>query len=337
MPTSATNFPTIISIGGFDGVHLGHQALVRSARELAQTFVQRIGARGDDQPRVCILVLDPSPAALLRPEHAPPRLTTFEERERLLRRAGAEMVVKVDVTADLLHMSPAEFLNTHIAPLNPVGIVEGPDFRFGKARQGDIRTVVDYFGSSDFLHATPAQVEVAITDLSIVPARSSMIRWLLSHGRVRDAAIVLGRPYSLFGKVVQGDRRGRTIGYPTANIECACMVPGEGVYGAIATLPDGRRMLSALSIGGKPTFNGRARTVEAFLMNDTQRGAAWAPIAGLHEYGWAIELEVLMRVRDQQKFAGLSGLVAQIERDCVTIADVLGASLSQGLKQEVLS
>ena len=328
---------TIITIGGFDGVHVGHQALVRAAKELASEYQQRHAGSGAGRPEVCAVVLDPSPAAILRPGTAPAQVMSYEQRVLRLREAGTDRVIRIDVNKALLSLSPSEFLQTHIAPLHPVGIVEGPDFRFGKSRAGDIRTVVEFFGAGRMLHATPEQVEVTLSDLSVVPARSSMVRWLLAHGRVRDAAIVLGRGHVLEGRVVRGDQRGRTIGFPTANIDTVCMLPGDGVYGAWATLPDGRRLMAALSVGVKPTFQGAARTAEAFLMDGDQRGTAWKPIEGLSEYGWRISLEIVTRVRDQQRFAGLSGLVAQIERDCATIADVLGSKVESGTRREALA
>jgi riboflavin kinase / FMN adenylyltransferase len=303
---------------------------------LAEEYAARWSGSGAGKPRVCAVVLDPSPGAILKPATAPARLTTFVQRAKLLRECGADAVVRIDVNAGLMAMSPGEFLDAHIKPLNPVGIVEGPDFRFGKSRAGDIRTVVEHFGRADFVVATPEQVEVAMTDLSVVPARSTMARWLLSNGRVRDAAVVLGRAHVLEGRVVPGDQRGRTIGYPTANIDTECMLPGDGVYGAWATLPSGRRLMAALSVGVKPTFDGAKRTAEAFLMDDGQRGAAWKPLEGLSEYGWDISLEIVTRVRDQQKFAGLSGLVAQIERDCAVIADVLGSETRSTGRREAL-
>jgi riboflavin kinase/FMN adenylyltransferase len=186
-------------------------------------------------------------------------------------------------------------------------------------------------------------VEVALTDHQCVPARSTIVRWLLSNGRVRDAAVVLGRPYELEGTVVRGDRRGRTIGFPTANLEVPTLIPADGVYAAIATLPDGRRLGAAVSIGSKPTFGTHARAVEAFLLQPGTESRAWKPIEGLPEYGWTLRLSMLAWVREQVKFDSLDSLLAQMERDCRRCLEIAAGegAVSSGARairaQEVLA
>ncbi len=317
---------SIITIGGFDGVHLGHQALVRRAVALAGEWHQQSADRGAERPLVCAMVLDPSPAAVLRPQGAPPMLMPFEQRITHLREAGADMVVRLAVTPELLELSPEAFVHQHLAPLRPAGIVEGPDFRFGKSRAGDVHTVARAIGRADFLTAIHPSVEVALGDHTLVPARSTMVRWLVAHGRVADAARVLGRPHTLHATVVRGERRGRTIGFPTANLRTECMLPADGVYAARARLPDGRTLAAALSVGVKPTFGVKDRTAEAFLFTPGSGDPSlphWAPITGLPEYDWPIALEVIAWVREQYRFPGLEALVAQIRRDCQRIEDLL--------------
>jgi riboflavin kinase/FMN adenylyltransferase len=160
-----------------------------------------------------------------------------------------------------------------------------------------------------------------------------MVRWLLNNGRVSDAARVLGRPHTLRGMVVRGDRRGRTIGYPTANIESPCLAPADGVYAGRARLGDGRVFTAAISVGTKPTFGEGMRAVEAVLMGESADPAAdglvgrgappWAPLPGLPEYGWMIDLEFVAWIREQVRFDGVERLLDQMARDCARIAEIV--------------
>ena len=143
-----------------------------------------------------------------------------------------------------------------------------------------------------------------------------MVRWLLENGRIRDAAAMLGRPPELSGTVNRGDRLGRTLGYPTANIECDTTPPADGVYAATALLEDGRRFGAALSIGSRPTFDGVDRRVEAHLLDIAGQGEPWAPIPGLPEYGWSVRLELTAWIRDQVRFSTVDQLREQLARDC---------------------
>ncbi|HVU63213.1 MAG TPA: riboflavin kinase [Phycisphaerales bacterium] len=297
----------MVTVGTFDGVHVGHRALVRRARDIAD---RRPGAR------VVALVFDPNPLVVLRPEAAPPLLSTFEQRSAWLKAAGADEVVRLEPTPELLGETPEQFVDRTVASLRPIAFVEGNDFRFGRARAGTNAVLAELGRSRGFQVEVVQPVTAALNDHQIAPARSTTVRWLLSNGRVGDAATVLGRPYELHGVVVQGDRRGRTIGFPTANVRVSTMVPADGVYAAAATLPDGRELPAAVSIGTKPTFGERERAVEAFLLQPGQRGAKWATIAGLPEYGWMLRLRLVAWVREQVRFHSLEALLEQMERDC---------------------
>lgn len=305
---------SVISIGTFDGCHIGHQALIRRAREIARTH---------PGSRVVAMAFDPNPLEVLRPSAAPARLTTFETRSRHLLEAGADEVVRLEPTPELLGLSPKQFIERCIERHHPIAFVEGEDFHFGKARTGTVQTLRELGSAMGFGVDVVSGVEVALGDHQIVPARSTMVRWVLGHGRVRDAAILLGRPYELEGLVVRGDRRGRTIGYPTANLQTTCMAPADGVYACRATLPDGRVFSAAVSVGTKPTFGEHDRAVEAFLLNPSASGKAWAPIDGLSEYGWALRLEFIAWVREQVKYSSLNDLLEQIERDCTRVDEIV--------------
>jgi riboflavin kinase/FMN adenylyltransferase len=296
MPTTA------LTIGNFDGVHLGHRALIARARALA--------------PRVVALAFDPHPAAILRPDAAPPRLTTFEQRRSALLDAGAHDVVRLAPTPDLLHRSPHDFVAQLVQDHAPSFIVEGVDFRFGKGRSGDIATLRTLARSFTFSVEVVPPVEVALSDHQIAPASSSLIRWLLSHGRVADAALVLGRNYQMTGTVIRGDQRGRTINCPTANLKSECMPPADGVYAAWGILADGQRFPAALSIGTRPTFDGLDRRVEAHLLD-------FDPTILPGEYGWSLTIEIVAWVREQVRYHSIDALCDQIARDCERVRDLL--------------
>ncbi len=302
---------TAVTIGNFDGVHAGHAALVRRAREL-------VGDRG----RVVALAFDPHPAGVLRPGGGPARLTTYARRAELLGALGVDEVVRLDPTRALLGMGADEFVARVVRDWAPDVIVEGRDFCFGRGRSGDVGTLRTLGGVHGFVVEVVDPVRVALTDQSVVVASSSVARWLLEYGRVRDIAVVLGRSYELAGEVVRGDRLGRTIGFPTANIDCETTPPCDGVYAAVATLPDGRRVDAALSVGTRETFDGTDRRVEAFVMGVGEADEDGA-LAGMAEYGWRLRLELVGWVRDQARFASVDALVEQMGRDCARAGEML--------------
>lgn len=317
MPPQAT--PTAITIGNFDGVHVGHAALVRRARACV-----------GDSGRVVALAFDPSPMTLLRPEATPGRLSNFAQRERWLKEAGADEVERLTPTRELLDLSAEAFVRAKVDRYEPAFIVEGPDFHFGKGRAGNVRTLAALGAGLGFRCEVVEPIEVSLDDHLITRASSTILRWLVSHGRVRDAARVLGRPYEIEGTVRQGDRRGRTIGVPTANIESDHLLPADGVYAAIATLADGREFGAAANVGSRPTFAGTSRRLEAHLLiPHADSTGAWSTISGLPEYGWPIRLELISWVREDLRFEGVGPLVEQMARDIGVCRERLGVAHSQ--------
>jgi len=328
----------VLSIGTFDGVHVGHQALVQHAAAIAATA----GAASGTRPRVVVLAFDPNPIEVLAPGKAPARLSTWAQRERHLIAAGTDQVVKLEPTRELLAMPAAVFVERLIRDYRPIAIVEGADFRFGAKRTGDIALLRELGKDHAFTVDVVDQVEVALTDHTIAPARSTTLRWLIEHGRVGDAACLLGRPYAMAGTVVSGDRRGRTIGFPTVNLDSPCLAPADGVYAGRARLPDGRTLVAAISVGTKPTFGTCARAVEAYLMDSAAArtskaasqpadGHGWRPLPGLPEYSWELELEFIAFIRDQARFDSLESLLAQMDRDCTRCREIADrASSAQG-------
>ena len=285
-----------ITVGNFDGVHVGHQALLSSARILA-------GSGG----QVVAVTFDPHPAALLKPLLAPPAVQTLQERRECLLKCGADQVHVINTTQELLAMSAEKFIAWLRAEIAFDCIVEGPDFHFGKDRAGDINTLRAIGLKNNFQVHQVEPVEVALGDASSAVASSSLLRWLLQNGRVHDVATVMGRAYQLTGVVEKGDQRGRTLGWPTANIATgARLLPSDGIYAGLATLPTGARKRAAISIGTKPTFGANARTVEAFLLDHK---------APLDDYGWTLTLEFTRWLRAQERFDGVDALQEQMARD----------------------
>jgi riboflavin kinase/FMN adenylyltransferase len=323
-PPDAPDRPrTAVTIGTFDGAHAGHAALIDAARSEA-------GPGG----RVVVLSFDPHPASALPGRTAPPRLTGFARRAERLRAYGADEVRRLEPGPDLLGLSPEAFMAHVVESFDPDVIVEGPDFRFGRGRSGTAEGLREIGTRLGFEVHIVDPVEVDLGDQTLTRASSTMVRWLLEHGRVRDAARVIGRGHGVEGTVVPGDRLGRTIGIPTMNVKPTTVLPADGVYAARAHLPGGRTLAAAVNVGSRPTVDGPARRIEAHVLGlptsldthtDGDATTPWAPIAGLDEYGWATVLEPLAWVREQVRFDGLDQLRAQIRRDVARVPDLLAS------------
>ncbi|MDY7109698.1 MAG: riboflavin kinase [Planctomycetota bacterium] len=284
-----------ITIGNFDGVHVGHVQLVRTARSIVS-----------DDGRVVVLSFDPHPITVLRGGD-PGRLTTFAERTRLLKEVGADEVVPLNPTPQFLSQEPEQFLTAVIDPYRPGVIVEGPDFHFGRGRAGSVQTLRELEGKHGYRTVVIDPVEIALTDQKLVRVSSTMVRRLVEWGRMRDVILLLGRPYELIGPVVEGDRRGRSIGVPTANLDhIDHLLPGDGIYTGVGCLPDGRRFPAAVSCGTKPTFGEHPRLCEAHLIGYD---------GPLDEYGWTLRLQITDWLRDQIRYDDVDLLRAQMSRD----------------------
>lgn len=289
-----------LTIGVFDGVHRGHQALLTAARASGLP--------------VTALTFDPHPAALLSPARTPKLLGTLAERTAQLKAAGAEAVQVIPFDAAFATLTPDAFIEQVLRPFQPSLIVVGDDFRFGCERRGDVET----------LRAAGLRVE-AVPGVFVegVPARSTVIRQMLSGGQVAEAARLLGRPYTLSGTVVHGRKLGRTIGYPTANLasNTRVLIPAPGVYAGQATLADGRVLRAAISIGTNPTVteNGPL-TVEAFLLEGFAEDI----------YEQRLTLSFVHFLRGTVKFDGLDALLQQMATDVAWIASCPLAPVERG-------
>jgi riboflavin kinase/FMN adenylyltransferase len=279
-----------VTIGNFDGVHRGHQAL------LAELGRQ---ARVVDGPAVAV-TFDPPPSQLLRPGSTPAALTTVLERAERMQQCGADHVLILTTTLDLLHLTARAFFDRVLhAGLEPRTLVPGFNFAFGRGREGtvDKLEIMCREVGLGFVLVPPLQWQGQ-------PISSSRIRDALLAGNVTAAAELLGRPYGLHGRVVTGQRRGQTLGFPTANLEqVPTVVPGNGVY-AVRVHHGGRVWGGAANVGPNPTFHEQQRKLEVHLL-DFQGDL----------YGVELTVEFIQRLRDTRKFANAAELVEQLQRD----------------------
>ena len=285
----------VLTIGNFDGVHRGHQAILAAGRRRAQAVACPLVA----------MTFDPHPLAVLTPGHVPPTLTPTDEKLRLLEQGGVDVAVLVKATPDFLRMAPETFMqHVMVERFAPRAIVEGASFRFGHRRQGDVETLRQAAVGLGFEVEVVEPVRVALGGHPDAVISSSLIRQLLSNGTVDQAALCLGRPYALIGRVTRGAGRGRGLGFPTANVEVAGqLTPAEGVYAGMAELEAGR-FAAAVSIGRNVTFEQQELGVEAHLLGFQ---------GDLYER--AIRLELLDWVRSHQRFETAEALGRQIQRD----------------------
>jgi len=285
----------VLSIGNFDGVHRGHQRLLERCRELQAE---------SNAPASVVVTFEPHPLTVLRPKLAPRRLTSPERKRELLRAAGLDVLVVLPPSQEVLNLTAEQFWQLIRDGARPSHLVEGSSFYFGKGRGGTIEKLREWTAEGPIrLHVVDA-VKVPLLNLQVVPVSSSVVRWFIEQGRVRDAAICLGRAYELEGTIVRGAARGRELGFPTANFQCVDqLIPADGVYAGRCQV-DGRRWPAAVSIGTNPTFGDNPRTVEAHLIG----------FSG-DLYGRTLRLELLDWQRDQRTFAGIEALKEWIAAD----------------------
>jgi riboflavin kinase/FMN adenylyltransferase len=291
-----------LSIGNFDGVHLGHQALLAETRERARA----IGG-----PAV-VLSFDPHPLKLLRPEAFQPVLTTAADRAELLLAAGADQVALLRTDVELLRLSAPQFFDEVIKKrLRAKVLVEGPNFGFGRNREGNIESLRMLASRSGI-----EMVVVAPVKFEDRPVSSSRVRDALLRGRVDEASQLLNRPYRLRGRVVTGRQRGKSLGFPTANLgEIPTLVPGDGVYAVRVHLSSGALHSGAANVGPNPTFGEQARKVEVHLIG----------FAG-DLVGQELALDFVQRLRDTKQFASAAKLIEQLQTDVALAEKVIGES-----------
>jgi riboflavin kinase/FMN adenylyltransferase len=284
------------SIGNFDGVHRGHQAMLN-------TLISR--ARSDEVQAVAI-TFDPHPIALLKPDAAPPALTTIEHRTELLGRYGVDVTLVLPTDRRLLGLTAEEFFDAVlIQSLNARGLVEGPNFFFGRNRSGNVTVLRGLCHS----HGLSFDIVPPVTvDEQLVS--SSVIRSLIESGDLAHAVRLLGHPYRVTGLVARGSERGRTIGFPTANLhDVVTLIPSNGVYRGSVSI-DHQHHAAAINIGPNPTFGEAARKIEVHVLD-------------FHGdlYGRSLSVDIHDRIRDVRRFNSVDELRNQLEQDIAVVRE----------------
>jgi riboflavin kinase/FMN adenylyltransferase len=293
--------PCVLTLGNFDGMHLGHQAIVRSA----VTRARALGAEA------VALTFEPHPLAVLAPERAPPMVQTLHDRLASLRDLGVGITVLQRFTLDFAALDPEAFVRDFVLRhLELRHVVVGYNVNFGRQRAG----------SADTLRALGARLGFEVEVIGPVTApgdggqvSSTRLRALLQTGDMPAVRRLLGRPHALRGRVVMGDRRGRTLGFPTANlhVRAGLLLPPDGVY-AVGVELEGKLLAGVLNIGLRPTFGGRRRTIEVHLLD----------FEGDLYRRWLV-VKVIERLRGEAAFSGPEALRAAIAADVATARSVL--------------
>ncbi|MET3438942.1 bifunctional riboflavin kinase/FAD synthetase [Sphingomonas sp. 1185] len=289
----------IVALGNFDGFHLGHQTVVGAA-------VSR--ARAEGRPAL-VATFDPHPIRLFKPDAAPFRLTTLDQRERLFAEAGVDAMVVFGFDTALAALSAQEFVEQRLlGALRVGGVVTGEDFTFGRGRSGTVATLREWGRRQGFSVETVAPVT-----LDGEPVSSSRIRAALIAGNPREAARLLTRPFAIEGVVQHGDKLGRTIGYPTANLDMGHYLrPAYGIYAVRGTLDDGRVLDGAANLGIRPSFDPPKELLEPHFFD----------FAG-DLYGRTLSVALIDYLRPEAKFDTLDALIAQMDGDCARARDIL--------------
>lgn len=297
---------TVAVIGNFDGVHRGHQQVIQAARRRADAV---------GWPLV-VVTFEPHPMAVLRPEHAPIMLSTIEYRAGLLAAEGADHVLALPFDADMATWSPTEFVDRVLVDAVHVGlVVVGANFRFGYRAAGDVAVLTSLGAERDF--------EVLGVDLAGGPMvwSSTYVRTCLAAGDVEGAEEATGRPVSVDGVVMRGEQRGRTLGFPTANVSPSRVAaPADGIYaGWLVRLDTGERFPAAISVGTNPTFSGeRERRVEAYVLDRDD----------LDLYDVEVEIEFVSRLRGMIRFHDVDELIETMHEDVRRTREVLASRSS---------
>jgi len=291
----------VVCIGNFDGVHAGHAQMLSTARDLAALRHKPFH----------IMTFDPHPARILDLPTAPKPLTTLTQRKALLAAFAPDALIVIHTNKEFLAITAETFLSDIMrGAMGAEWMVEGSNFTFGRGAKGTVE-MLHKVGPEMGLGVTVVPtVERSLQDCTLVKVSSSLIRWLVEQGRVGDAERCLGRPYTLCGEVVKGLQRGRTIGFPTANVATEQILPAAGVY-AGACRVGGELYGAAISIGTNPTFAGQSVTVEAYLLDF--QGDVYGQRVGLEFWRW---------LRDVDSFAGVGALTKQLARDVAETREI---------------
>ncbi len=292
---------TVVTFGVFDGIHIGHQAVIK-------TLLQRAA---QDKLISVLVGFYPHPLAFLSPERCPPILTHLPKRIEILQQFGIDKIVILSFDAQIAAMSPESFVEkVLLEKCRAKHVVVGYACQFGKNRAGNAQRLAEI--SEDY----PFDVTIVPpTEINGAPVHSTRIRQALARGDLRWSSQLLGRPYSLIGEVIKGDGRGRQLGFPTANINTRNQIcPPNGVYAIRAKL-EGRWLDGVLNIGTRPTFNELNFQVESYFFDFNET-----------IYGKSVEIFFVEKIRSERKFPNLQSLIQQIQRDVMVAAEILAES-----------
>jgi riboflavin kinase/FMN adenylyltransferase len=313
----------VLSIGNFDGVHLGHRQILQTAYTIA---------RQKDTP-LAAMTFEPHPVAILHPEKAPGVLTPLPLKTRLIQQHGADYLIVLKDSASLLRLSPADFVDKFLLKdVKPAALVEGEDFNFGAGRAGSIDTLKQMAKSGGFeVVVVPPEFARLSTGQS-VRVSSTTIRYMLQSGCVADAAVLLGTHYRLIGQIIPGKGVGKELGFPTLNMQLPSqIIPQQGVYTGFVLLGQteddvcrrDNRLPAVFSIGQARTFGDQhPLLVEAHLLKTKTDNPS----------GKWMAMDFVERIRPQYKFKSSADLAAQIARDCISAKQILAA---ERLRNEV--
>lgn len=314
--------PSVVTIGNFDGVHRGHQ----------RVFTTLLDAARERRARSVVVTFDPHPALVHRPESHPGLIMGLEDKLDALEGTGVDAVLVVAYDLELAQLSPEDFVVGHLVePLRAVALVIGADVRLGRDNTGDLRTLQALGGRHGFdvvvvEDVAGVQRSGPEDDEATLPARyerrcsSTWIRSCLEAGDVRGAAALLGRTHRMRGEVVHGAKRGRELGYPTANLapDASGFVPADGVYAGWLVDQHSRRWPTAISVGSNPTFDGLVRQVEAHVI-DRPREA----VTDFDLYGHHVVVEFVERLRGMIAYRGVDALITQMDHDVARTREIL--------------
>lgn len=307
----------VLSIGNFDGFHRGHREIIDTAKETASKHNCKVAA----------ITFRPHPATILRPERAPQLISSFEMKCHNIFEAGVDAIVAIEDSYELLNMSPEKFVDDFLMKaIKPLAFVEGSNFHFGYGRSGNIQTLTRLGKSRGFEVISVELKKLAFSD-GLQRVSSTLVREFIENGRVNDAAKAMGREFRLIGEVVKGRGIGRTLGFPTANINPKNqIIPAEGVYAGWVMVGEKESDLcnggdaepAVYSIGRAKTFVGEnPLLIEAHILTDV-------PQIREGIYGKWLSMDFTTKLRDQQRFEDKDKLKAQIAKDRQRAMEALG-------------
>jgi len=304
----------VLTIGNFDGVHLGHQEILAAARQIK---VERA-------TKLVVMIFEPHPLDVLYPQKPPGILTPLPLKKHLLAEFGADYLFVAKSTPELLSLAPQDFVEQFVVKnIKPDVVVEGESFNFGSGRGGSVYTLQELGTAMGFEVSIIKARKVKLSTGQMTTISSTLIRDLLANGRVGDAAFALGRPYRLIGQVVPGRGKGKQLGFPTANVQPSQqLIPAEGVYAGFVAIADSKPEACAAKQNIPSAFSiirldnpdeEHPLLIEAHLLIEN--------VGQL--YGKWLAMDFVKRIRDQQKFETDSELSAQIAKDCRIARDAL--------------